>query len=80
LVSSVSSAIILLMTPRFPLTIPFKQRLKSKIKTIQRGLQKNVQGSSHLSASAQKERERPNRIVDTTEPRRLNKRTGLRPI
>ena len=35
--------------------------------------------NSNLRMSAQSERERPKRIVDTTVPKRLNKRMGLRP-
>ncbi len=81
-VSSVSSASILLITPMFPLSMPFKQRLVWDL--IENGivtkLRSEKQIKTYLKTSAQKERERPKRMIEMIVPRRPHRRTGLRPM
>jgi hypothetical protein len=81
-VSSVSSANILLITPMFPLSMPFKHRLEwnlIKMSKVTKPLRSETK-KQYLKTSAQKERESPKRMIEMIVPRRPNRRTGLRPM
>src|SRR5258708_33623647 len=75
-VSSVSSAIMLFITPAFPLSIPFKHCLWPNTVRVDYSLGPS---RTHLKTSAGKERERPKRRLETILPRRPHRSTGLRP-
>ena len=74
MVSSVRSAIMLFMTPMFPLSIPFKKRLAHPVR-----VKYSAERATHLRTRAQKERERPKRRHETEVPRRPQRSTGFRP-
>jgi hypothetical protein len=76
-VSSVSSAIALLTTPGFPLNPPCRQRLRGK-KINERS--ESLERGRHLRTIIQKEREKPNRIIEVVVPAKQNSITGLRPM
>lgn len=78
LVESVSSPIILLMTPLLPLSIPQIQRLFGS-------LYRNTQPSTQirltdLTTRVQKEVERPKQSIERPTPNKPIIRTGLRPM
>src|SRR5260370_7032842 len=81
-VSSVSSASILLITPMFPLSMPFKQRLVWNL--IENGivtkLRSEKQIKTYLKTSAQKERENPQRMIELLMPKRPHHKPRFRPL
>jgi len=75
LVSSVSSASMLFTTPMFPFSMPFKQRLRDRLRRYHSWI-----CQTYLRTSAPKERERPNRMIEMIVPKRPHRSTGFRPM
>src|SRR5579863_7238205 len=82
LVSSVSSDIMLFTTPMLPFSAPCRERLATKVCQGHELAKRPQEGTSEISClrtSAKKERERPNKMIETTVPAAHDRSTGLRP-